>query len=476
MSHDVDVQGTMAQASSVDARHSTFSEVHGQQVNVNGDHTTINTYSRDNVEERKKLAAWLTPLNFRRTQSDVYGSKQEGTGDWVLDDEKFKEWIRCDTKFKTLWCPGIPGAGKTVLAQVSHIINFLTEKHKDTDVAVAFIYCNYKEQPKVDDLVASLLKQLVECSSTTFKNVATRYEFHQQTDSRPTPEDVHKTLVSEIKHFSQVFVVTDALDEITETGANRYKLLKRLQSLECHLLVTSRDIKSIGDALRDFPCMRLRANEKDIRQYIEGCFLLEQTLAGLIVEDPPLKEEIVEGVTKYADGMFLLCRLHVGSLENMVTCKEVRDALKNLSQGLNSAYDGTMSRIHKLNEKRRELALTAIMCITYAHEPLSGRALQEAVTLSRGSTGIDSDNLVGIDTILGACIGLVKVDKERSVARLIHYTAQDYFSEYKEWLCSNPHSELTNICLKALLLSLPADGSDGNDDGDDYDYVVLLKR
>ncbi|EGO28663.1 hypothetical protein SERLADRAFT_459329, partial [Serpula lacrymans var. lacrymans S7.9] len=177
MSHDVDVRGTMAQAWSVDARHSTFSEVHGQQ--VNGDHTIINNYNTDDAEERSKLAAWFTPLNFRQKHSDVYGSRREGTGDWVLDDEKFKEWIRGDTNSKTLWCPGIPGAGKTILA--SHIINSLTEKHKNTDeVAVTYIYCDYKEQPTVYDIVASLLKQLVENSSPTFKNVASEYKSHQK--------------------------------------------------------------------------------------------------------------------------------------------------------------------------------------------------------------------------------------------------------------------------------------------------------
>ncbi|EGO24472.1 hypothetical protein SERLADRAFT_449248 [Serpula lacrymans var. lacrymans S7.9] len=182
------------------------------------------------------------------------------------------------------------GAGKTVIAQ-------------SIDTAVAYIYCNYKEQPTVYDLVASLLKQLVEDFSRTFKDVASSYESHREKCYRPTLEEIHKTLMSEIKRFSQVFVVVDALDEITELGANRYELLKKLQSLECHLLVTSRDIKSIGDALRNALCMHVRAHESDIRQYIEGHILPGTTLEGLIATDPPLREEIVEGVTKHTDGM-----------------------------------------------------------------------------------------------------------------------------------------------------------------------------
>ncbi|EGO29202.1 hypothetical protein SERLADRAFT_456645, partial [Serpula lacrymans var. lacrymans S7.9] len=170
--------------------------------------------------------------------------------------------------------------------------------------------------------------------------------------------------------------------------------------------------------------------------------------------------------------MFLLCRLHVGSLETKITPKEVRNALENLPEEVNSAYDETMDRINKLDEKLRKLALTAIMCVTYALDPLGGKQLQEAVTLSCGGQGISSDDLVDITTILGVCSGLVVVDEECSVARLIHYTAQDYFSEYKEWLCSDPQAELTNICLKTLSLPPPVPDFWGQFSGELSHYAV----
>ncbi|EGO03310.1 hypothetical protein SERLA73DRAFT_149665 [Serpula lacrymans var. lacrymans S7.3] len=289
----VDVLGLVSQAQSVNAPYSMFNNVRGQQIN--------NYYNKDTEKERRELADWLTPLNFRQTQSNIYGNRREGTGDWVLDNEVFKEWqTGCA---KTMWCPGIPGTGKTVLA--SYIINFLTEKYNTPDVAVAYIYCNYKEQSTqtVYDLVASLLKQLVQDHSSTFTRVASQYQSYRQQGYRPTIQQVHNTLMSEIKQFQQVFVVVDALDEITESDNKRYDLLNKLRSLGCSLLVTSREMDSIRKALRNVPYMHIRAHDDDIRRYIEGRILPGTLLYELINGDPPLREEIIECIIKRAGGM-----------------------------------------------------------------------------------------------------------------------------------------------------------------------------
>ncbi|EGO03575.1 hypothetical protein SERLA73DRAFT_175097 [Serpula lacrymans var. lacrymans S7.3] len=169
------VTKTMAQASAVDARGSNFNDVHDNGYQLNSENhgpqtinTTINQYTQGNAKERQEFADWLSPLSFRQTRGDIYGHRREGTGKWVLDDKNFKDWQ--SGTVKTLWCPGIPGAGKTILA--SYIINHLEQKKAD-DVAVAYVYCSYMEQSTqtVYNLIASLLKQLVQDSLPTFDRV-----------------------------------------------------------------------------------------------------------------------------------------------------------------------------------------------------------------------------------------------------------------------------------------------------------------
>ena len=45
---------------------------------------------------------------------------------------------------------------------------------------------------------------------------------------------------------------------------------------------------------------------------------------------------------------------------------------------------------------------------------------------------LDEDNLPEIEDMLSACAGLVTVDEESDVVRLIHYTAGEYFRITKD--------------------------------------------
>jgi hypothetical protein len=48
---------------------------------------------------------WLSPLNFSTKQSDFFRRRQEGTGEWLLEDDVFKKWL--DGTERILWCPGL---------------------------------------------------------------------------------------------------------------------------------------------------------------------------------------------------------------------------------------------------------------------------------------------------------------------------------------------------------------------------------
>ncbi|KAJ7828049.1 hypothetical protein B0H14DRAFT_1223022 [Mycena olivaceomarginata] len=66
-----------------------------------------------NSVERTQIINWLSPINFFLRQADIAQARQHGTGGWLLTDPHFQEWE--SSSGGTLWCRGIPGAGKTVL-------------------------------------------------------------------------------------------------------------------------------------------------------------------------------------------------------------------------------------------------------------------------------------------------------------------------------------------------------------------------
>jgi len=85
---------------------------------------------------------WLSPIDFPAQQHDIITQRQEGTGQWFLDSPEFKRWLQGSDK--TLFCPGIPGAGKTMMAAIA--IDHLCRTAQCGDIVVAYLFRNYKAQ------------------------------------------------------------------------------------------------------------------------------------------------------------------------------------------------------------------------------------------------------------------------------------------------------------------------------------------
>jgi hypothetical protein len=111
--------------------------------------------------ECQAIIDWLTPVNYAFQQSDFIARRQEGTGEWVLKSDEFQQWLA--QRNKTLFCPGMPGAGKTIISSI--VIDHLHKMFgNDPAIGIAYVYCNFRQQneQKSSDLIVSLLKQLVQ--------------------------------------------------------------------------------------------------------------------------------------------------------------------------------------------------------------------------------------------------------------------------------------------------------------------------
>lgn len=98
-----------------------------------------------------------------------------------------------------------------------------------------------------------------------------------------------------------MFIVVDALDECADS--TQAGLLTALRSLAgtVNLLVTSRNTPS-----REFygnKQMNIRANEQDVRRYIQGRIPQTRFLKLHVDKDPALQEEIMKAIAENIDGM-----------------------------------------------------------------------------------------------------------------------------------------------------------------------------
>lgn len=61
---------------------------------------------------------WLSPLNMYQKQQDILSRRHGDTGAWLLSNDAFQRWVNSEGSDRTLWCPGDPGTGKTVITYV----------------------------------------------------------------------------------------------------------------------------------------------------------------------------------------------------------------------------------------------------------------------------------------------------------------------------------------------------------------------
>ena len=110
----------------------------------------------------------------------------------------------------------------------------------------------------------------------------------------------------------------------------------------------------------------------------------------------------------------------------------------------------TTERIVHQDAEYESLAKDALAWIIFAKQPLSASQLQHALAIEIGETVLDEENLPYIGAIISACVGLVTVDEQSNVIRLIHYTLEEYLQgTWMEWL-PNAHASITKACVTYL--------------------------
>ena len=150
---------------------------------------------------------------------------------------------------------------------------------------------------------------------------------------------------------------------------------------------------------------------------------------------------------------FLLAQLHFESLVGKTTVKAVRTTLAKMPTGSDAyahAYQKAMEQIEGQLEDQEKLAKRALLWITFAKRPLTTTELQHALAIEVGQPELDEDNLPEIEDIISFCAGLVTVDAQSGVIRLVHYTTQEYFEQTQKHWFPDAETDITNTCVAYL--------------------------
>ena len=223
----------------------------------------------------------------------------------MLDSSAYQSWVIGEEH--TLYCPGIPGAGKTILSTI--VINDLWRRAKldPTHIGIAYVYFSYKlkSEQKINQVLRSLLRQLTQLLPSLPNEILELRTNHKDSQTQPTTRELSNLLRSVARLYPHVFIVLDALDECDTESGNRKTFLSSIAELQdsshVRLFATSRP-----DEMEGFfdgkPWLEIRASDEDIRVFLEARI---ESLSGFISlrKNEDLRAEIKRKIAEAASGM-----------------------------------------------------------------------------------------------------------------------------------------------------------------------------
>lgn len=265
----------------------------------------VNSIRQDqDYAKHRSLVEWISTTEYPAQQSDIIKHRQEGTGQWFLDAPEVAKWL--SEPKETLFCPGIPGAGKTMVAAIA--VDYLLKLVQSSLHGVAYVYCNYKDQKEQDAsrMLAAILKQLVQARPSIIGPVEKLHQQHADRGTRPILDEISSALQDVLAHYPTVYIVIDALDECQDSNGARRQFLAKLRDLQAgrdiRIIATSRFIPEIMDAFSEAPRLEVKASKEDVRRFVAG-----QTyrLPKCIQQDLALQDMVQDKIVEAVDGMYV---------------------------------------------------------------------------------------------------------------------------------------------------------------------------
>ncbi|KAI0836696.1 ankyrin [Hypoxylon sp. FL0890] len=418
-------------------------------------------------EEEKKLQGKLdrivehfAPVSFSEKHGNVLQQRHDGTGQWFLESSEFQDWMQ--TAGRTLWCSGAPGAGKTVMASTT--IQYLREKVRESGASsLAFVYCDYRQRQdqKASVLLGNIWAQLFRQRGPSATEIEQLFgEIMARFDFTPTRTLITNMIREELTNgkLERIYIVVDALDECSDEN-ERNGFIDSLRSLQplVNVLVTSRTTYLDNGEFSDVRSFRFIPTDEDMSTYVDARIRESKKMSGYVGRRPELSDDIRRIVVERANGMFLLCRMHLDSLSRAITLKDLKKELNRIPEGENvvkDTYDQAMTRIRDQGTEIEKFALRVIRWVCFAKRPLKLAELLCALAVSPDDIELDEDGVSDESDITNYCAGLVVVEGESKTVRFVHYTTQEYFNSLRhtdEFLHS--HEDIALACISFLGLN-----------------------
>ncbi|KAH6670150.1 hypothetical protein B0J14DRAFT_517196 [Halenospora varia] len=414
--------------------------------------------------KRTEILRWISPEPYIQHHEQAKREVLLGTGQWLLSDPVFQRWKK-ESVSSILWLHGIPGSGKSKL--VSIVIEDAKKVFQNgQSPAPVFFYCSRNTaepaRSNPDAIVASIVRQLssIQLGHPLLPPTVAAYKKQEMEGftSGSLGIDESRALILQLaQHYPLITIVIDALDECHPE--RRADLLRTFESIlqECSSLVkifvSSRDDQDIVWHLQKYPNLELSSNKNtdDITTFVRKeteALIMQGKLLRLSKNKENLKKEIIEQVTKNADGMFRWASLQLQNLCSIRTDEAVRERLERLPPKLEELYLELYEELTKTSaDADREVTINAFSWLLCAQRTLtSGEFLAALSTTPRRQF-----NQLTKEHILEMCSNMVVFDPTLDTFRFAHLSVREFLEKRPEYTRESTNALAAETCLLDVL-------------------------
>ncbi|KAF5317186.1 hypothetical protein D9611_003778 [Ephemerocybe angulata] len=365
-------------------------------------------------QEKRQVVEWLALPDAHNSQVSAMLEEEPcpETMEWFFQTPEYFAWQ--ESPKSLLWCHGKPGVGKSMLSAAT--IHQLTPR-----ATVLYHICSFsgRSQQSTVTVLKLLIQQVL--SKATDSQVSILLKHREKSSASPKAASLLSALL-ETCPSNDAFLILDALDEFDDRRT-LFPILKQLVHGGWRVMVTSRQLPDIEDALRSYPQVEVTATKEDLELYVS------RRLEESDFESISNNLSIISSIVDKAGGIFLLARLIMDRLLELTTIKAMRLFLANMPSTVHDGYTSSLERILALPPTRSALALRMIGWIARAERRLRISEALHALAYEADTDDIDEDNIPSSRLVLQACVGLVYLEKETSTLKLIHETAYQFFRD-----------------------------------------------
>ncbi|GAB1318284.1 hypothetical protein MFIFM68171_08494 [Madurella fahalii] len=396
---------------------------------------------------------------------------QDGSGRWFLNSPKVQTWM--ETAGRVLICPGVPGAGKSVMASL--VVNSLAARAEtNPKITIACIHDvhRYLSQGTADvSFTAQLVGQL-------FAALIVRFAGDAALIACQGPFYIKKRYIADCVGFAcsllipgRIFLILDGLelhnrinmleeDREADATADVASWIARLQRIfKANVLVTPRELPG-KLVFESNIVMEIRAAKEDVELFLDREM---NALLPIMCQKAKARNGIKRVIWESCGGVFLIVKLAWRLISAWDSPKEVRTALAEVKKNYVVARDEanllTLYRVYsriirKLSGSAHGPTLDFLRFTLRLLSAVDGK-LQAPIPFFRPAklvrwrfalSGSDLEDIPVLDDLIHLSRGLVEVEHTGEVnfdpqIGLVHHTLGDLLVKAK--YNSDATSEIT---------------------------------